>query len=928
MEKKKPAKASTEKPAASESTARKDFLVVGLGASAGGVKALQEFFAAMPPNSGMAFVVILHLSPEHESSLAQIIQTRTSMRVTQVNETHKVEPNHVYVIPPNRQLEMIDGVIRCKDAVDKRGSRVAIDVFFRTLADAYRQNAVCVVMSGTGTDGTIGLKRVKEGNGFAIVQDPQDAEYDGMPRSAIATNLADWILPVQRIPESLISFRDSSKRLHLTGGDDGKVAKEIQADESLREILTLLRIRTGHDFSNYKTPTLIRRVARHLQIHNLEDIPAYLEFLRDNPNEIQSLMKNLLINVTNFFRDRKSFEQIESEVIPNLFKDKTAKDTVRVWSVGCASGEEAYSMAMLLTEYADNLSDPPKIQIFATDVDDDAIAEAREHRYPESIAADVSPARLKRFFTREVNYYRIRKELRELILFAPHNILRDPPFSRLDMVTCRNLLIYLNRETQERVMEIFHFALAAGGYLFLGSSETADSKPTLFAPFDKKHRIYTRRAAHALQVVPRMPLAGQWQTPALTRKASGGDGGGGVRPFSLGEVHFKLLESLAPPSILVNRDFEVQYLSESAGRYLRLRGGEPSSNLLKLINPDLLPELRPALFTAQRDRKTSSFAGVRTVGDGSDAEVRVTVRTVDVSDELSDYLLVTFEENKSSDAEDGKAKKPPRVMESDIQMESFVSRLEEDLHRTKSQLHSTIEQHEVSIEELKASNEELQAINEELRSASEELETSKEELQSVNEELTTVNHELKDKIEETTRANSDLQNLMAATEIATIFLDRQLCIKRYTPPALDIFNITAPDVGRPLEHFTHSLEYENLTYDAAQVLRSLLTVEREIRDRNDRIYLTRFVPYRTTDDRIEGVVLNFIDITKRKHAEDALRESHERTVEILESINDAFYALDADFNFIYINKKAEEWWGRRRAELRGKQYWTDFPLAV
>ena len=848
------------------STEKKDFLVVGLGASAGGVKALQEFFAAMPPNSGMAFVAILHLSPEHESNLAQILQARTTMKVIQVTETVKVEPNNVYVIPPNRQLEMVDGVIRPAEAIRPAGERIAIDVFFRTLAEAYEKNSVCVVMSGTGSDGTLGLKRVKESNGFAIVQDPEDAEYDAMPRSAINTQLADWVLPINRMPEKLIHFRESSERLHLTNGADAKrIAEEIHADESLREILTILRVRTGHDFSNYKTPTLIRRLARHLQIHELTDIPSYLELLRNNPDEIQSLLKNLLINVTNFFRDKSAFEALETQVIPNLFAGKTGRDTVRVWSCGCASGEEAYSLAMILQEFADTLADPPKIQIFASDVDDEAIQEAREHRYPESIEADISGERLKRFFVKEGSFYRVKKELRETVLFAPHNVLRDPPFSRLDLIACRNLLIYLNRETQEKVLQIFHFALNSSGYLFLGSSETAESVATLYAPLDKKNRLYSRRTAPLPpNALPMMPVAGRWEVRLPERKTDAVR----HRAAFLSDIHYKLLENHVPSSVLVNQDFDIVYSSGAAEKFLRFASGEPSRNLLKAINPELLPDLRAALFTAQREHQSSEFPNIRLNLNGAVTMINLIVRAVDVKDDARDFLLVIFEEKNSPAVIREADRELEKITNKDEARETVLRRLEEDLQRTKEHLRFTIEQHETTVEELKAANEELQAINEELRSASEELETSKEELQSVNEELTTVNHELKDKVDETGRINSDLSNLMAATDIATIFLDRNLGIKRYTPPVEDFFNLANTDIGRPLTHFTHKLNYDDLAKDAARVLKNLTAIEREITDRDGRAFIARFAPYRTLDDRIDGVVLNFIDITERKCAED------------------------------------------------------------
>ena len=935
---KKPGKKSRAKketpieknPSAGNKKKNKDFLVVGIGASAGGVKALQDFFATMPPNSGMAFVVILHLSPKHESNLAGILQSKTTMPVVQVRETHRVEPDHVYVIPPNQNLEMVDGVVRAAAPDKKRGLRVAIDVFFRTLAEAYERNAVCVVLSGTGADGTLGLKRIKESNGFAIVQKPADAEFEEMPRNAIATGLADWILPVAQMPEKLISFRDSSKRLHLTDGDTEKVAREIQAEQSLREILTLLRIRTGHDFSNYKTPTLVRRIARHLQIHELEDIPTYLAYLREHPEEIVLLQRNLLINVTNFFRDKEAFDALENKVIPTLFDEKTSRDTVRVWSAGCASGEEAYSLAILLYEFAEKLDDPPKLQVFATDVDDEAIAQARENFYSEAIKTDVSEERLKRFFVKEGSRYRVKNEIREMVLFAPHNLLRDPPFSKLDLIVCRNVLIYLNRDTQERVMEIFHFALNSGGYLFLGTSESAESVPNLFTIVDKKHRVYSRRRLQQNNLaIPRLPVISQWQialpTSDLIQKK-------GETAFSLGEVHHKLLEKIAPPSVLLNEDFEVLYMSEDAGRYMQLKGGELSRSILKLVNPDLLPDLRAALFNARREQTSVEFPKVHAEIDGERVSVNLVVRSIEVKDDGREFLLVVFDE-AGRNRQTTREKKTERDAKTAAQEESearetVVNRLEEELQRTKENLRATIEQHEISIEELKATNEELQAINEELRSASEELETSKEEAQSVNEELTTVNSELKEKIDEATRINSDLQNLMSSTDIATIFLDKNLRIKRYTPLIEDIFNITHGDIGRPLEHFTHKIKYENLAADAEKALRSLKTIEREIADNKDRSFLSRFVPYRTIDDRIDGVVLNFIDITERKQAEKKIAIEREYAESIVQTLHEPLLVLNPDLTVKSVNPsfyehfdvKPEETIGRKIYDLGNGQW--------
>lgn len=834
----------------------------------------------MPADSGMAFVVVLHLSQTHESNLPSVLQQVTEMPVTQVRDAVKIEPNHVYVIPPAQQLEMVDGMVRVVKPQRVRGQRVAIDRFLRTLAESFRESAVGIILSGAGEDGTLGIKKIKEVNGFTIAQKPDEAEYEQMPRSAISTGLVDWVLTIEQMPGKLLSLRQSTVELNLTKGDD-RLAPELKDANAFRDILAILRVRTGHDFSHYKQPTLLRRIARHLQIHELEDLSNYVKFLRENSEEADFLVKNLLINVTTFFRDKEAFEVLEAEIIPRLFAGKSAEDVVRVWVAGCASGEEAYSIGMLLSEYASRFEDVPKIQIFASDVDDEAIAQARVGVYSESIVDEVSAQRLRRFFLKEGKNYRIKKELREMILFAPHNILRDPPFSKLDLITCRNVMIYLNRETQERLIHFFHFALRPNGILFVGASESAENAPLLFTPYNKKQRIYLRRPTNPIvNSTLTMPVHNteQYKKQQVSPRA-------GEQSFSFSELHFTMLEKFAPPSVLVNEDYEIVHLSQNAGRFLQFVGGEPTNNLLKVVNADLRADLRAGLFTAKQERKTTEILHIRTRIDGENCFVNVKVHPVEAPE--GGFMLVIFDEVAMSES-DIATETMRQVNGGSGALDLLTHYLEEELQRTKERLRVTVEQYDTSIEELKAANEELQAINEELRSATEELETSKEELQSVNEELTTVNNELKEKIDEVSHVNSDLQNLMRSTDIGVLFLDRNMRIKRFTQSAEEIFNVIQSDIGRPFEHLTHHLEYTGLIDDARKVLRNLQPIELEIRSDKEEYYLSRILPYRTVDEKIDGVVLTFTDITKRKRAEEAVRLSEEKFRTLFESIDEGF----------------------------------------
>jgi two-component system, chemotaxis family, CheB/CheR fusion protein len=894
---------------------RLNFPVVGLGASAGGLPALLQFFEHMPADNGMAFVVVLHLSPKHQSSADAVIQRATRMPVSQVTMRTVIEPNHVYVIPPNKHLTMSDGHLCIEGLVRPVGHHVAIDLFFRTLADAHKDRAVAVVLSGTGSDGAVGLARIKEQGGVAIVQSPGDAEHDAMPLAAIASTAVDFILPVAEIPQKLIALWENARRIELPPFDDhdAPVLASVTAlpdrstEEALHDIITVLRARSGHDFRHYKRATVLRRLERRLQVRALPDLKSYRDLLKTDVAEAEALLKDMLIGVTNFFRDRDAFEALERDVIPRLFDGKLAGDQVRAWVAACSTGEEAYSVAMLLREHANLLSQPVGVQVFATDIDERAIGIARSGTYPSSIVTDVPPPRLREFFSKEENRYRIKKAVRDDVLFAAHNLLRDPPFSKLDLISCRNLLIYLNRDIQERVLEIFHFALSPGGFLFLGSSESAEAAGNLFTPVDKKHRIYRARAqARALRSTMFTSFGGTVRRSTEDARSTPAN-----RPFSFAEIHQRVLSQYAPPSVIVNHESNIVHMSDRAGRFLRHAGGEPSRNLVSLVQPELRLELRTALFQALQSGRSVEARRVRIEREGRVYYVNMTARPFRDADAAAEFVLVLFDEVEQTMGEE------PR--QNGAKEDAVLHQLEEELQRTKEHLQETIEQSETSTEELKASNEELQAINEELRSATEELETSKEELQSVNEELITVNYELKVKVEETSKVNDDLSNLIASTNIATVFVDKGMRIKRFTPRAVDVFSIIPSDVGRSLLDITHRLDYEQLGDDLEQTFESLGMVEREVMSNDGKYYIARLLPYRTVDDRIEGAVLAFIDITRRHQAEEDLRAGEERMRLVVESTKDyAIITTDPDGVITSWNKGAARMFGYPEQEVLGQ----------
>jgi two-component system, chemotaxis family, CheB/CheR fusion protein len=831
--------------------------IVGIGASAGGLRALQQFVEAIAPDSGMAYVVILHLDPKRASRMGELLQDRTPLPVVQVDEVTTVQADRIYIIPPGQDLTMRGGRIELR-ARGARADHAPVDLFFRTLAEACGADAVGVILSGTGADGTAGIRYIREAGGITVAQSPDEAEYDGMPSSAIATGLIDLVLPSGQIPPELHRLRQRPPGLAEASPD----APAVEA--GLDGVFATLRSRTGHDFSLYKRSTVLRRLERRLRFNNVATLDDYLPLLQSSSAECQALLRDLLISVSSFFRDPDAFDALTA-LTPALFEGKGPAETLRVWVVGCATGEEVYSIAMVLAEHAATLTDPPRLQLFATDIDEHGYAWARAGLYSAAALAGIGAERLERYFTREADGFRIAKSLRELVLFAGHNVLHDPPFSRMDLISCRNLFIYLQPEAQQRVLETFHFALNGDGILFLGASE-AVGDTALFTPQDSVHRLYRRNVAPH-RVMQRLSAADP--VAALAPAADHADGvsaaaaAGRALPFSYGALHVRMLERYAPASVIVDERLDVLHLSADAGRFLYLSEGEPSRSLPGLARGGMRTALRTALHHAF-DSGMSTTRRVAMDIDGMREHVSVQVRPA-----LNDggrYALIVFEVVGADTAATVAASDDAASRRIEIDLEN-------ELRSTRDLLESTSAAHDRTVAELQMVNEELQSINEEQKAAAEELEIGREEIQSINEELTTINQEHQSTIEELKRTNADLQNLIESTEIGTIFLDRSMRIRRYTPAVCAIFNFVAADQGRTLGHITHRLKYDGLLADVSAVLESEQSLERTVSSHVGESYILRINPYHALDGSTDGVVLTFFDNTAQHRVEGELRDA-------------------------------------------------------
>lgn len=851
------------------------FPVVGIGASAGGLAAFEAFFSGMPADAdpGMAFVLVQHLAPDHKSILSDLVRRSTRMQVFEVEDGMPVRPNCAYIIPPNRDMAFLNGALHLLEPSEPRGRRLPIDFFFRSLAQDQRERAIGIVLSGTGSDGTLGVRAIKGEGGMAMAQSPESTEFDGMPRSALATGLVDYELPPAAMPARLIAYAAQA-----FGKLPGlSTVPALGTESAIKKIFILLRGQTGHDFSQYKPSTIHRRIERRMDVHQIEGIDGYVKFLQQTPAEVEALFRDLLIGVTSFFRDPETFEALATKVLPGLFAGKPAGAMVRAWSAGCSTGEEAYSLAILLQEQIEALKLGHTAQVFATDLDGAAIATARAGLYPASIAADVSPERLARFFTAEPGgqAYRIHKGIRDMLVFSEQDVIKDPPFSRLDLLSCRNLLIYLGVELQRRLIPLFHYALNPGGVLFLGTSEGVGELTDLFAPLDRRFKLY-RRQDDDMNGLHRAALSRFLPTAPTFDAVPPRDIAKPPVPVKLPLRELTeqaLLQQLAPAGALVNGQGDILYLHGRTGLFLEPAPGEAGvNNVVKMAREGLRMRLAAALHQVAATKETVHIPGLRVQANGHATWVHLTVCPVTsfAGGALAVPLyLVMFAEAPGPE--------PVRDAEVPDGTDERLAALQQELRFKDEYLQNVKEELESSNEELKSSNEEMQSVNEELQSTNEELETSKEELQSVNEELATVNTELLTKVADLSRANNDMNNLLAGTGIGTVFIDFELRILRFTPAASQIIHLILSDVGRPVAHIASNLAgYASLVADVQSVLDTLVPKEADVQTTAGQWFRMRILPYRTLDNVIEGAVITFVDVTERRRAEDALRESQER----------------------------------------------------
>ncbi len=874
--------------------------IVGIGASAGGLEALELFLKNVPGNSGIAYVVIQHLDPTQKGMLPELLQRVSSMRVFQVEDLMQVKPDCVYVIPPNKTMSILNGVLHLFEPVEARGLRLPVDFFLRSLADDLKEFAVGIILSGMGSDGSIGIRAIKENNGIVLVQEPETARFDSMPKNAIDSILVDMVAPPEKLPLELISIL---KHIPLVSP---KLSAEVQDQSALEKIIILLRTHTGNDFSLYKKNTIFRRINRRMGIHKIDEIFTYVHFLQENPKEVHILFKELLIGVTNFFRDSPVWEKLKEKVIPALINQMKPNAKLRAWVTGCSTGEEAYSLAMVFKEALGEINPNPGIslQIFASDVDNNAIDIARKGLFPDNIASDVSAKRLSRFFSKTDDGYRIGTEIREMVVFAQHNIIMHPPFTNIDILLCRNLLIYLDPELQRKLLGLFYYSLNHEGILMLGTSETLGVQSHLFSPVDTSLKIFKRSTAN---LNPQLfdfpssftrPKSAQLENPDSDKLI--------MNIQTLADQ--LLLQQFSPAGVLVNENGDILYISGRTGKYLEPAVGKANLNIFAMLRPGFQNDFAIAFRRAVTNREPVVLHHVKIGTNGGTITINVNIEWIQKPDPLFGKLMIIF-----TDAPQSADANPPVRKGKKTSTSSREAELEQELQHAREEMQSIMEEMQTSQEELKTTNEELQSTNEELT-------TSKEEMQSLNEELQTVNAELMAKVEDYSRVNNDMKNLLNSTDIATLFLDKELNIRRYTNQATKIFKLIKSDIGRHFTDQVSQLIYPELPEDAREVLRTLIFIIKQVPTKDGRWFSIRIMPYRTFDDRIEGLVITFIDITDLKMVEEKLHKFDQENRMLIGSSSKIIIKISTGWKILEFNSAAETFFGKKCEDVTGQNF--------
>lgn len=863
-----------------EPTNRAEY-IAGIGASAGGLEALQDFFKAVPLSTGIAFVVIQHLSPDYKSLMDELLARHTKLRILKAKDGMTVEADTIYLIPPRKNLSIFHGKLVLEDQGNRTGLILPIDIFFRSLATDLGKNAIGIILSGTGSDGTLGTRAIKEAGGMVMAQDEATAKFDGMPRSTISTGLVDYVLSPDKMPGELVNYIK-----HPFIGKTKNIEDVISSEEdSLTKVMMILRDYCGTDFSYYKENTIIRRLERRLSINRFERIEDYIRFLSESDKEKDTLYRELLIGVTRFFRDEEAFSILSEQVLPKLLADNPRQ--LRIWSVACSTGEEVYSLAMILQAFVEDHKLQTEVKIFATDIDKRSLELAGQGFYPESIISDVHPEYLTRFFVRKENGYQVGERLRKMAIFATHNVLKDPPFSKLDMIVCRNLFIYLKPDSQTRVLGVFHMALKPGGFLFMGSSETLGNLSDAFAVISSKHKIYQRKSGSTFKVDGQLPLPYSFASRFNTEKTELGYG----RSSKKGNITDRIIDQLLPPSVLVDESLNILHIINDVNHFLTVKSGRFSQGLSNMISADLLVIVNNIIRRLQKKQQHVVFENIKL--EKSDQTVLIDLEGRKLLGEDGDNLyLLSFSPAKNKDEK----RADKEVIKIESQYQSQLSELQNELQFTKENLQATVE-------ELETSNEELQASNEELIASNEELQSTNEELQSVNEELYTVNSEYQNKIEELTQLNNDINNLLNNTEVAALYLDRKLCIRKFTPSYARLSNLLELDIGRPVHHIATAMVYSGFQEDINLVQENLQVIEKEVVAGKDELFLLRIAPYRTDYHAVDGILITLINIEQLRLERDKLLEASQRLKTALEIGNMAWWEWDVITGNVKMHEK-------------------------